>query len=258
MSKTLGGLLDQANNQANSGNAGYGGYGTPTFGGGSGGYGGYGAAPTFGSPEDSIPDELQDEPIFEMDYKSEQERCIDKARRSIMIVVRQVVPETLQKTELILDKIEQDAEQLGNLYFQYQKKETYHQGLMNIIARGDHSTKAFDVCEKISRSLEDLGQNITNTQNQLRKYYIDTYLDMQNKDSEDEIIATKIQQREDLGYDQPKLIDAVQPKKAIVDMNNPIDDRYVGTDAVTKDIHNFRKEKLKTEALKAKEENNNE
>lgn len=72
ISKTLGGLIDQANNAAagynNPGGAGY-----------SGSYGS-GGGTVFGSPEDSIPDELQDEPIFEIDYKSEQEQCYDKAK----------------------------------------------------------------------------------------------------------------------------------------------------------------------------------
>lgn len=154
-----------------------------------------------------MPEELQDEPIFTMDYKSEQQRCISKAKQSILIIVKQVVPEQLQQMPLIRDKINQDAEQLGNLYYQYQKKETYHQALMDVIARGDHSPKAFDVCEKISASLENLGTAITNTQNQLRKYYIDAYKDLQYKVDEDEVLEAKAQMKGLVDDDDsPKLI----------------------------------------------------
>ena len=139
------------------------------------------------SYEDSIPDELEDpEPLFTINYKGEQKQSMRKALNSITIIVKEVVPEAIQHSPLIQDKIRQDAEQLGNLYYQYKKKETYHQALLDTIARGDTEAKRFDVCEKISRSLEELGTKITETQNQIRKYYIDTYLDIQKKDDEDE------------------------------------------------------------------------
>ena len=63
--------------------------------------GGFGTAPSSGmspggmSYEDSIPEELQDpEPIFEMNYKSEQRQAIKKAKDSITIIVKEVVPES--------------------------------------------------------------------------------------------------------------------------------------------------------------------
>lgn len=231
ISKTLGGLIDQANAAA-SGGGGSGGFNGNGFGGNS---------PTiYGTPEDSIPAELQDEPIFDIDYKSEQEACIDKARRSIMIIVKEVVPELMQQSELILDKVEQDAEQLGNLYYQYVKKETYHQGLMNLIARGDHSAKSFDICEKISRSLEDLGNKITDLQNQLRKYYIDTYLDLQHKDTEDEINSAKERGTPTAiasnGYSNTQTSSSPIPK---------LENRMVGTDTVTKSLSEAKKQRLK-------------
>lgn len=158
--------------------------------------GGFGTAPSPGmggrmSYEDSIPEELQDpEPIFEINYKSEQRQAIKKAKDSIMIIVKEVVPETLQRSPLIVDKVNQDAEQLGNLYYQYKKKELVHQALMETIARGETEAKRFDAFEKMSKSLEELGEKITNMQNQFRKYYIDTYMDIQRKDEEDDFISS--------------------------------------------------------------------
>lgn len=234
ISKTLGGLIDQANAAANNGGS----YNTP---GGFNGNGFGGQQPPsgiYGTPEDSIPAELQDEPIFEIDYKSEHELCIDKARKSLMILVKEVVPELMQNSDLILDKVEQDAEQLGNLYYQYVKKETYHQGLMNLIARGDHSAKSFDVCEKISRSLEELGNKITELQNQFRKYYIDTYLDLQHKDSEDEINFAK--KREYTGLPNNQQVEYIAPKEAA-----KLENRMVGTDSVTKSLAEQKRLRLK-------------
>lgn len=229
ISKELGGLIDQANNAARNNTYG----GQPSYGSGAGGY----SAPVYGSPEDSIPDELQDTPIFEIDYKSEQDRCIDKAKASIMIVVREVVPETMQDNPLIIDKIDQDAEQLGNLYYQYVKKETYHQGLMDLIARGNHNVKMFEVCEKISRSLEDLGSKINELQNQFRKYYIDTYMDMQHKEQEDE-------------YNQvnPDVKKIMAPQVQQQAIPASLENRIVGTDIVSKTLNEQKKQRLKAMA----------
>lgn len=225
ISTTLGGLLNQANQQAASATT----CTPPTF----------GSGPIYGSPEDSIPDELQDEPIFNMNYKSEQEQCINKAKQSILIIVKQIVPEMMQNMPLIKDKIKQDAEQLGNLYYQYNKKETYHRALMDIIARGDHSVKAFDVCEKISRSLEDLGNNITTFQNQLRKSYIDTYLDLQHKIDEDEILQAKLGLSDDMNT--PK-IEQYTPTPV-----GKLENRVVGTESVVRNLSEMKKAKLKAQ-----------
>lgn len=154
-----------------------------------------------------------------------------------------MVPEQLQQMPLIRDKISQDAEQLGNLYYQYQKKETYHQALMDVIARGDHSPKAFDVCEKISASLENLGTAITNTQNQLRKYYIDAYKDLQYKVDEDEVLEAKAQMKGLVDDDDsPKLI---SPMPEVNNQNVKLENRMVGTESLSRSLAEMRKRKLK-------------
>ena len=198
--------------------------------------GGFGTAPSPGmspggmSYEDSIPEELQDpEPIFEMNYKSEQRQAIKKAKDSITIIVKEVVPESLQNSALIKDKINQDAEQLGNLYYQYKKKEVVHQALMETIARGETEAKRFDAFEKMSKSLEELGEKITNMQNQFRKYYIDTYLDMQHKDEEDDYINSGANKAISNDSENPRIMDSSE-----VEPQNNESNIINGTDEVTK------------------------
>lgn len=151
--------------------------------------GGFGPSPATGPVpgnfDDTIPEELQQAPVFEINYKSEQKQSIKKAKDSILVIVKDIVPHHLQNSALILDKVNQDAEQLGNLYYQYKKKEICHQALMNTIASGQTDAKRFEVFDKLSVSLEELGAKITEFQNQLRKYYIDTYLDIESKGEAD-------------------------------------------------------------------------
>jgi hypothetical protein len=118
---------------------------------------------------------------------------------------------------------------------------------MDLIARGNHNVKMFEVCEKISRSLEDLGSKITELQNQIRKYYIDTYKDIQYKEQEDEYIA------ENGGSTVHAGLPSSQHNKAEVitsaDNVKSLSNRIVGTEAVSKILSEQKKEKLKAMAM---------
>lgn len=137
--------------------------------------------------DDSIPaGMLNPEPVFEINYKSTQKQCIKKAKEQLIIIVKEVVPDFLQDSTMIKDKILQDAESLGNLYYEYAKSDKVVQACMETIARGETQARLFEVYAKLSKQLQELTENITETQNKMRKYYIDTYLDLQQKDQVDE------------------------------------------------------------------------
>jgi len=74
--------------------------------------------------DDSIPTNmLNPEPVIKINFKSSHKQCIKKAKEQLMIIVKEVVPILLQTSSMIADKVEQDAEQLGNLYYEYIKTE---------------------------------------------------------------------------------------------------------------------------------------
>lgn len=137
--------------------------------------------------DDSIPTNmLSPEPVFKINYKSTQKQCIKKAKEQLLIIIKEVVPTILQNSSMILDKVEQDAEQLGNLYYEYLKTDKVIQANMDALGRGEISPRLFEVYAKLSKQQADLATQITNTQNTMRKNYIDTYLDLQQKDETDE------------------------------------------------------------------------
>ena len=141
-----------------------------------------------GVDDDAIPaNMLEATPVFELNYKSTKKQCIKKAKTELTKMVKEVVPTHLQNAVIIVDKIEQDAEQLGNLYYEYIKSDTMIQALMNIVGRGETQVKLFDTYSKMSKELRELTNLITTTQNNMRKYYIDTYLDIQTKDNADAV-----------------------------------------------------------------------
>ena len=56
---------------------------------------------------------------------------------------------------------------------------------MDTISKGDTSAKLFDSYTKLMSIAKDFNKQINEMQNQFRKYYIDTYLDLQHKEDED-------------------------------------------------------------------------
>ena len=95
----------------------------------------------------------------------------------------------MQNSDIIKDKISQDADQLGGLYYTYEKNEKVIQAQMELIRQGELSPRMFEVYQKSSENQQKLLNNITEMQNKMRKYYIDTYLDLQQKDNFDESVA---------------------------------------------------------------------
>ena len=95
--------------------------------------------------DDSIPTNmLSPEPVFKINYKSTQKQCIKKAKEQLLIIIKEVVPTILQNSSMILDKVEQDAEQLGNLYYEYLKTDKVIQANMDALGRGEISPRLFE------------------------------------------------------------------------------------------------------------------
>lgn len=227
-SNTLGNLinqLNQANNQSN-----------PNQFQGSFGSGNY-QSQNIGIDDDSIPvNMLESEPVFEMNYKGTKKVCYRKAKESLETIVKEIVPFELQSSKLILNKIEQDTEQLGNLYYEHEKTDKVVQALMETIARGETQARLFEVYAKMSKLLQELSNQITETQNQMRKYYIDTYLDLQQTDNAE--LNTK------------KAITTEDKKEQKVIENTNI---MLGTEQPIKNIANKKMEALKAKYLEAQD-----
>jgi len=140
--------------------------------------------------DDSIPTNmLNPEPVIKINYKSTEKQCIKKAKEQLMKIVKEVVPTILQNSTMILDKVEQDAEQLGHMYYESIRTDKVIQANMDAIGHGEISPRLFEVYIKLSKQQSDLAQQITIAQNNMRKNYIDTYLDLQQKDNAEENLA---------------------------------------------------------------------
>lgn len=197
---------------------------------------------TYGSPsgisidDDSIPaNMLNTAPVFDMNYKSAKKQCYKKAKEQLKVIVSEVVPTILQNSGLIVDKINQDAEQLGNLYYEYEKSDKVVQALMETISKGETQARLFEVYTKMTKELRELSNIITNTQNQMRKYYIDTYMDLQQKDDADETLGIP-------GKQQPALESSQQNTTTAIEGNV-----MVGTENIIKKISEKKRQAMLAE-----------
>jgi len=187
--------------------------------------------------DDSIPENmLNPEPVFKLNYKSTEKQCIKKAKEQLLKIVKEVVPTLLQNSSMILDKVEQDAEQLGHMYYESIRTDKVIQANMDAIGRGELSPRLFEVYAKLSKQQSDLAQQITIVQNNMRKQYIDTYLDLQQKDqAEEDYAALKSSNQE-----QPKALES----GIIKEDNSKKSNIMVGTDNISKMLQEKKKKAL--------------
>ena len=137
--------------------------------------------------DEAIPSELKEpDPLFEINHKDEQSVTRAEALETMKYIVGSVVPEQYINEPIIQNKMKLDAVQLGQLYYQQKMNNITLQTAMDVLAKGDTQPRMFEVIEKLQKRASDLSELITETQNQFRKYYIDTYMDVEVKKRADE------------------------------------------------------------------------
>lgn len=137
-----------------------------------------------------LPEELQEpDPIFLVEHEMVMSDNEKKALKSIQQIVNTIVPKYYQTNPIIKDKMLQDASQLGQLYYQQSMNNVMIKAIMDTIAKGSIEAKMFDSYTKLMSIAKDFNKQINEMQNQFRKYYIDTYLDLQHKEDEDLVLA---------------------------------------------------------------------
>ena len=195
--------------------------------------------------ENDIPDELQEpDPIFEFDHENSLDTAKRKAKAYLEKMVKQIVPERFQNNSMIKDKIEQDMEQLGQLFYQQQANNVMLKAAMDVVSKGDTQPRMFEVYTKLMQTSSSISSQITELVNQFRKYYIDSYLDLQTKDEEDTM-------------EQEKLYLTSNDNNTVKTLENKVEDngnRYTSTKDLIEQLHNEKKEKYKNAFMNAQKQ----
>lgn len=190
-----------------------------------------------------MPSELTDpNPLFELDYDDEQNKARKQAMETMKIIVGSVVPDQFQQDTMIQNKMKLDAIQLGNLYYQQLINNTVLKTTVDTMASGDVSPKLIEQITKLQNRAAAFTDQIIELQNNFRKYYIDSYLDVMSKMSEDGKMMPQNQKA--VGASKTE-----EPKK-ISSQSVEQDDGSVlsGSKDIVSDIQKARLEKLKKQA----------
>lgn len=124
------------------------------------------------SPVDDMPDELEPEPLFDINYAKCKKEYLRKARNTIKKIVRLVItdPEMIDKS-FIADKIETDAEQLGFMYYQRALCEYTQQANLEAIRLGNVGPRLIEVFTGLSKQMTDLSKQINDFENSILERY---------------------------------------------------------------------------------------
>lgn len=121
---------------------------------------------------DETPEELAPEPAFQFDYNKVKRYYQKKAKESIKKIVRVVInnPDIIDKS-FIVDKIEQDAEQLAQLYYQQRKTEVMQEANMESVRTGNISPRMFETFNLLGKNLMDIAKQISDFQISIKENY---------------------------------------------------------------------------------------
>lgn len=154
--------------------------------------------------DEAIPSELQEpDPLFDINHKDEMSQCRTEALQTIQYIVKSVVPRDFISDDMIQNKMKIDAVQLGMLYYQQKMNNITLQTAMDVLSKGDTQPRMFEVIEKLQKRAAELSNQITEIQNQFRKYYIDSYLDIESRvraeefENNNKVLSNTVEQIED-------------------------------------------------------------
>lgn len=184
--------------------------------------------------DDSIPSELEEPaPAFEFDCKNELMKSKNEAMSTMNYIVDAVVPEEFKNHPSIKNQIKLDAIQLGSLYFQQNANNIVIENSLTTLASGDNNPRLYEVIEKLLKRASELADQITTTHAQYRKYYIDTYLDIESKLAADE------QDKENLRIGtEEKATSQIEDKSVIEQENGTV--KIIGTKEQNKVLRDMK------------------
>lgn len=176
---------------------------------------------------DKDPEELEPEPAFEVDYEKEKKSCMKHARQDIKFLVQSVVPNDVINSPVIRNKIDQDAIQLGKLYWQQKMIETVLEANMDSIGRGNLSPRMFETFTQISKNHSDIAKQIADFQVTMRKNYNEMKWDIRSKKDDD----MNVQQ-----------LESGNKVKIIAEQKN--ENMYLGSRDIISTLSEFKKQKM--------------
>lgn len=165
---------------------------------------------------DENPEELKEKPLFVFKYNKENKKYHIQARNSVRKIVSAVVKKKEYiDTDFIQDKIEQDAKQLGNLYYQQAMILAVQQSNMESIKNGNNSPRMYETFTYLSKSYSDISLQISQFETTIKENYSKIKFDMMDDIGCDDqkTISTDGNQKKNIYLGTKSLIDDIKMEK---------------------------------------------
>ena len=129
--------------------------------------------------------QLMNEPLFVFDYDAERKGIRKKCRKTIMGIVKHVIPDNMVDDDYIQDKIEQDIETITELYMQVKLNTIMQRAHVEMTARGGYTARNSEVFGQLTDKIQSINKQIFDTEQRIRKTYLDLKYEIRDKQGED-------------------------------------------------------------------------
>lgn len=161
--------------------------------------------------------QMMNEPLFFFDYDSERKGIRKKCRKTIMGIVKHVIPDNMIEDEYIQDKIEQDIETLTELYMQVKLNTVMQRANVEMTARGVYTARTTEVFGQLTDKIQSINKQIFDTEQRIRKTYLDLKYEIRDKQGEDFALNGTTNQTHQIGVTGPNGGYLVSSSKVLVD-----------------------------------------
>ena len=128
---------------------------------------------------------LAAEKIFDFDIDAVRKGLRKKARKTVLNIVKHILPDDMIEEEYVQDKIEQDIETLTDLYMQAESNKIMQGSIINSVSRGNNMPRMYEVFGQLTDKISGINKQIISTEQTMRKTYVDLKFEIRDKIAED-------------------------------------------------------------------------
>ena len=123
--------------------------------------------------------------MLNFDYDGIKKGLRKKARKTILGIVKHIIPNDIIDEEYVQDKIEQDIETLADLYMQKENNVVMQRSIMEQVNAGNAMPRNYEVFGQLTDKIQSINKQIFDTEQRMRKTYVDLKYEIRDKISED-------------------------------------------------------------------------
>ena len=102
----------------------------------------------------TTPCETAQSKMFEFDYDSVKKGLRKKARKSVLNIVKHIIPDDIIDEEYIQDKLEQDIDSLTELYMQLELNKVMQRSQVELVCSGNTMPRMYEVFGQMTEKIQ--------------------------------------------------------------------------------------------------------